>query len=82
MISSLKKYAFRRFKKAETEFASEFRLKGLIQKYSDHIPFPVEMQKEIEIDDESKAEDTKEDIKNDAKNRDDFLPNLCHSAIL
>ena len=65
-------------KKEEKEFASEFRLKDLIQKYSDHIPFPVEMQKEIEIDDASEAEDTKKDKTSDVQ--DDDLENKDKST--
>ncbi|MCH8498959.1 MAG: molecular chaperone HtpG [Marinobacter sp.] len=35
-------------KKTEKEFANGFRLRGLVKKYSDHISFPVVMQKEAQ----------------------------------
>jgi molecular chaperone HtpG len=41
----------------DSEFLEEFRIKSIIEKYSNHIPFPIFMEKEVEV----KSEDDKED---------------------
>jgi molecular chaperone HtpG len=48
-------------KKAESEFADRYRLRSLINKYSDHIALPVIMQKEVtqEIEDPAEVEEDK-----------------------
>ena len=43
-------------KEAEQEFASDYRVRSLVRRYSDHIAFPVRMKKPATKDDESKQE--------------------------
>jgi len=51
------------------EFANEERIKGLIQRYSEFVHFPIELRcvktitKEVEVEDE--------EIKNEGENKDD-----------
>ncbi len=40
-------------KPEESEFLSDWRLKGIVTKYSDHIAWPIEMLKPAKLDDES-----------------------------
>ncbi len=60
-------------KESETEFAEEYRLRSIIQKYSDHIGFPIEMLKPEppKTDDEDGEE--KEDAKAESA-EDDAAP--------
>lgn len=51
-------------KPEETEFLSDWRLKGIITKYSDHIAWPIEMLKPVAPKtDEDKAEGEEEKVK-------------------
>ncbi len=43
-------------KEAEQEFASDYRVRSLVRRYSDHIAFPVRMKKPATKDDEGKQE--------------------------
>lgn len=55
-------------KEGEDEFLESFRIKSLIKKYSDHIPFPIVMQKEPEYSEkgEIKAEEPEFEVVNQA----------------
>jgi len=44
-------------KEGEDEFLESFRLKNIIHKYSDHIPFAIQMQAEAEGEDEAKKDE-------------------------
>jgi molecular chaperone HtpG len=44
----------------EDEFLDEWRLRGIITKYSDHILLPILMQKPAEVDEEGKEKEKKE----------------------
>jgi molecular chaperone HtpG len=50
-------------KKEEEEFLSDWRLKSIITKYSDHIAWPIEMPKAKKVDEESKEEKAVEEEK-------------------
>jgi molecular chaperone HtpG len=50
-------------KEGEEEFLSQWKLKSVIQKYSDHISIPIQMQKE-EWDEEKKAMATTTELEN------------------
>jgi molecular chaperone HtpG len=49
------------------EFLNDYRLKGIITKYSDHISLPIIMDKEVEIKEEGEEEEQKEDEKKEPK---------------
>ncbi len=51
-------------KEGEDEFLDDWRLRSIITKYSDHIPFPIEMTKQVtpELDEEGKEKETDEVI--------------------
>ena len=56
-------------KKDEDEFLSSYRLKSIIGTYSDHVPLPIEMLKEDEINnDETKEDQSGEDDKSELTN--------------
>jgi len=44
-------------KEDEKEFLEDYRLRGLISKYSDHVAFPIEMRKRATTDEDGKEKD-------------------------
>lgn len=50
-------------KKDAEEFLSDWRLRSIVTKYSDHIGWPIEMKKEVEVDDENKDDKEKKETK-------------------
>lgn len=56
-------------KKEEEEFLDEFRLRGIINKYSDHILFPILMKRSVtpEEEKEGKVKEPQEEVVNSAK---------------
>jgi len=52
-------------KEGEDEFISEYSLEKIIKKYSNHVPFPIFLEKEVEVEtpDSEKSDDNKDEEK-------------------
>jgi len=62
-------------KEAESEFLSEYRIESIVSKYSNHIPFPIFLEKEEE------KEDGKKEIKLEQINKASALWRLSKSEL-
>lgn len=56
-------------KDSESEFLEGYRLEGIITKYSNHIPFPIWMDKENYVPSQKEGEEGKSEIKNEQINK-------------
>lgn len=54
-------------KEAEQEFASDYRVRALVRRYSDHIAFPVLMKKSVQKDGDKEQESTEFEAVNHAQ---------------
>jgi molecular chaperone HtpG len=54
-------------KEAEQEFASDYRVRALVRRYSDHIAFPVRMKKSVQKDGDKEQESTEFEAVNHAQ---------------